>query len=80
MGWPLKKGPRLSPGLGRSQEEGGVSLRETRLGVTADHRPMASWIPWQRNEVHEGEIPPGKENILEVSFPLISDFRPFLSC
>lgn len=77
MGWASPQQPRIRhrrrpdavPRPGQEWGEGGMSPGRTRLGVTADHRPTASWIPWQRNEQHEREIPPGKENIFEGFLP-----------
>lgn len=56
-----------------------MSPKETRLGVTADHRPMASWIPWQRNERYEREILQEKKTFLRFFSSLISDCRSMVS-
>ena len=57
-----------------------MSPRKSDQGVTADRRPKASWIPWQRNEQHGKDIPPGKDNIFEgfSASSLISD--PWFLC
>lgn len=75
-----RRRPDAVPRPGEESGGGGVSLKETRLGVTADHRPMASWIPWQKNERYEREIPPGKKSILEVPPPPSLILDPWFLC